>query len=326
MHQIFQDASQRCLIATSTEAEGVFYPQLPNISRRASPRTRHESIAIRDPSDRRCKSPCRSTSSTLAVPRPDPQTTLPASERGSGSWSDDSGYLIADADADACRNDVGVALPLSNQRIEDWLLTVKDAGNGDATMQSVIKDHVQRFADVDGRDYIPTSKCESPSTSAAHSNSCSAAKTCEDPLSLPTITRLTDHVPRSLNNVPTTPKHTRTSPTPDFNDVNEHDDQDGIVPLTPLSPNVCIQRGPSRHHNHYCHHASSPSPSQSLSPSFSPFPFPSPRLAAPLVGPRHPFASRAAARFKENGEGLGLGLGLGVGGVGGGKRLGEGGL
>jgi len=243
MHQIFQDASHR----PSTDA-----PARASLARSASSgKAKHDpaSTAITAinaiggaPPHRGSKSPSHSTRSTLAVLRPDPSSTLPASERGSASWSDDSGYLVANGRRNA--SDLGCS---STQRVQDWLLAVDDdddddddddADTGNAMDARETKDHgpVRRgCVDVEYHHgvCIPIDRCASPSAAS----------------------------PLRSSGVDSTTT--------------------AAVLLSPLSPNVCIERGPARHRHASCQ---SPTPH---------------RVSAPAQQQRRPLALRAARR-KEN--------------------------
>jgi hypothetical protein len=297
MRQIFQDAGRghpelHC-------SPDHLYPQLPNISRKASP------SPVRSPSQNKISSaskPCLASSDhseklSLIVAATDKTFVNHPhpSERSSGSWSDDSGYIVA---ASRVRGESFV-IPL-DERIRQWLADLSDTETEEHAqddsdeawrLASPIKQHdgcsapfllsfgtergeataLMNFRD-DRSMLIPTNW--SPSNDPFM---CDANSTCYDSTHLsslqikdtivtgsgrrPSGNETSDHTSLDLNyqkdvRIPSpregikisskryTPKP-KTNILPSQIEVLE---EDGIQ-LSPLSPNVCVERGPSRYHS-----------------------------------------------------------------------------
>lgn len=306
MHQIFEDAGRG--YTTSADAGGVSYPQLANISRKASPMnprcTQHAPPGtVSDQSAFRSDSLRRSTGSSLIGLRADLPLVhcLVVSERTSGSWSDDSGYI----NAGTCRK-TGIAVSPS-QSIENWLLNVNEAVNLVDTAENEQSTGIRQIETAKSkvssevRNRVPVDKFESLSSFAAPSYSwmeptasCLVADSTEDPFISnglvrvkpiswalnkscnnlripPAPVRLKEYVPDSCERLNfdtaisgATSKLeskavNRVTPCPTPTQVKQHHtsggspahsctEVDGGVELSPLSPNVCIERGPSRYH------------------------------------------------------------------------------
>lgn len=304
MHQIFENAARGCT-TTCADVGGVavLYPQLPNISRKASPgkheRTQHAPSSFKDESGLRADSPCRSTGSSLNDPQADLRVLqcVPVSERTSGSWSDDSGYIIADA----CRK-TGIAVSPS-RRVRDWLSSVYEAVDLTDTIEGTKGRHIRHIATAQPKvgssikDRVPVGKPASPSLSAALNYSRTEptasfllAATADDAFisdhqihinptpqsykpshttlrNTPIPHRLKEYIPeicerldfdtattRAKTHPPTTqtpcttPTHVNQNHTIHIISTYPPTQDADIVQLSPLSPNVCLERGPARHH------------------------------------------------------------------------------
>jgi hypothetical protein len=297
MRQIFEDAGRghpelHC-------SPDHLYPQLPNISRKASP------SPVRSPSQNRINSSlklCLASSDhseklSLIVAATDKTfVNHPhASERSSGSWSDDSGYIIA---ASRVRGGSFV-IPL-DERIHQWLADLSDTKT---------EEHAQNDSDEAWRLASPIKqhgRCSAPfppslntaqgeatpsmslrddrsmllPTNWSSSNDlymCDADSRCYDTAPLSSLqikdTIVTESGRRPSDNETSihtsldrkyqqemrtpspiegirmssksyTPKPD-TNMLPSQNEVLEEDD----IQLSPLSPNVCVERGPSRYHS-----------------------------------------------------------------------------
>ncbi|KAF2856617.1 hypothetical protein T440DRAFT_4302 [Plenodomus tracheiphilus IPT5] len=305
MHQIFEDAGRGH--TASAGARGVLYPQLPNISRRASPlkhkHTQDTPNVVGGESDFQPESSCRSTGSIFIGSQADPPPTyrLPVTERTSGSWSDDSGYIVADISRKS-----GILVSPS-QRIQDWLLTIDEAVGFEATAEGTEERHIQHTDTTQPRVHaevryrLPADNIESLSSSVALSYSWTeptasllAVDKANDPFVSNDLVhvRSTPWVPRNscrsirIPPVPdrfkeyvsdscerlkfdqttsktaakiksdaektVTPRKTPAPIRPQYirasGSENSDAQGDGGIELSPLSPNVCIERGPSRYH------------------------------------------------------------------------------
>ncbi|KNG47353.1 hypothetical protein TW65_05905 [Stemphylium lycopersici] len=121
MRQIFEDASLKQ--QTPQVDRGALYPQLPNVSRRASPPIEHNGYAQnqsqRSPCIRRPESLRTSASSVRPIPRRTQVSFARASEQSSESWSDDSGYFVPRS-----RHRSSTLTFAPNDRIAEWLTGV----------------------------------------------------------------------------------------------------------------------------------------------------------------------------------------------------------
>ncbi|KAH9868294.1 hypothetical protein J1614_007366 [Plenodomus biglobosus] len=306
MHQIFENAGRG--YTTSADAGGVLYPQLANISRKASPfkprcTQRAPPEIGSDLSGLRSGSLCRSTGSSLIDSRIDPPLGhhLVVSECTSGSWSDDSGYI----NAGTCRK-TGIAVSPS-QSIENWLLNVNEAVNLVDTAENEQSTCIRQIKTAKSkvspkvRNCVAVDKVASSSSFAAPSYSWTeptasrlVANSTEDPFISddlvrvkptswalkkscnhiripPAPARLKEYVPDScerLNfnkaisgatskseskavNMVTpcpTPTQVKQNHTSRGSSAHSCTEDDGGAELSPLSPNVCIERGPSRYY------------------------------------------------------------------------------
>lgn len=286
MRQIFEDASRECGAANHG---GTLYPQLPNISRRASPPAHNTNVHMNDAYSKLSDSRLGSLIQSADLPLVEPQfeqpsvTCLTLCKRTSGSWSDDSGYLIAEtyrkpgleasptARVHAWLSCVAGALqpeddarlidreeryinrygldsalsmdpfiermPFCSQKTMAEDPSLYDECHSNANRQSAKKDGPDRFyrqanPQALERDMSENCKqlyyCENTPTAVSGDRSCSTPILQTKPL--PKTGEKLDHT-------------VTTSP------VSRLGLDDGGIELSPLSPNVCVERGPSRHHS-----------------------------------------------------------------------------
>ena len=275
VRQIFDEAAT--LNTTSCHAGIALYPQLPNISRVASPPTSGQRgrNAFRHPSP----------GTTLQHPKPLPASTP---ESSSESWSDDSGYIVLDH----ARPLAGASPPA--HRIEDWLSTVTLASNetGEPSNQaetcnesclqaSFEQDDLQMAAMVDTGGNTSTNRPMSDLQTVQLKLPCDNHMPFQDPFVThlssggsstgrsaaiadysyrsSTSTRWQRHVSdickrlhfESLESATENPSAVAPSTPNPVNRIlsDPADDGHGGIELSPLSPNVCIERGPSRYHS-----------------------------------------------------------------------------
>ncbi|KAF1841508.1 uncharacterized protein K460DRAFT_419563 [Cucurbitaria berberidis CBS 394.84] len=305
MRQIFEDAGHEC--RTTRHDQGGLYPQLPNISRKASPPLFHNGSVQRAAP---CVSPdrppafsCPLTGVPLVVPQPQQsQANLSSmSERTSGSWSDDSGYFVANSRGQALTPSIS-----PEDRIYDWLLRVSRVGSN-ATEDAIVDhsdedrgSHHATQASIDVQEF--TTKPEKIDTErpAQHpgqhlqgyqlfvynqtksldpfigddndSGTCLplGSRRNQEPLCLRSSrnvpqAQVTDFYKRrdfnwsraspldsdvdrpalsTLSHIPPLHDNQNNRSTPSALRTLQDDD----LELSPLSPDVCIERGPSRYH------------------------------------------------------------------------------
>ncbi|KAH7405893.1 hypothetical protein DE146DRAFT_630593 [Phaeosphaeria sp. MPI-PUGE-AT-0046c] len=290
MRQLFEDANHGQFDLQSNPT--LLYPQLPNISRTAAPTvaklTGTDSPRLRNkphvPQNYRPESLCLSTELLSAV-APTIKTNpycLSASQCSPGSWSDDSGYIIARSrDHPQCS-----AIPLS-ERIYGWLCDLPDDGRendrlhgcrDERQLNPAVVEQIEGTYNVLGntsRNYL----FEASSTLEAQSpNIVSVARlspTLDDPvensaksgrsLITPVMAgrTLRYKIPQSMvpgnshqaysksqgESIDCSSKynHDVSKMEDDGNEANDAEEVDNQ--LSPLSPNVCIERGPSRYHS-----------------------------------------------------------------------------
>jgi hypothetical protein len=313
MRRIFQDANH-AYHERQLPCSGL-YPQLPNVSRKASPPPLR-SVGTQGPSVARSpihrpKSLCLSTRLPSAVP----QSRVPRASQESqsvasaGSWSNDSGYIITES-RERCSEST---LP-SKERIFDWIYNISDdeaesspydedhRNAGPQFGKSCIEPHGDNFSTLlercecqEGgtslslcpREQVYTMAPEDqtvindpflchgnerktiissqlgpgrPSPSFPIPNHCFSCH-------LPDICNTLDEDSHKENNQPSPevkvkstalPQH-HVESSPNYDEVLE----EGGVRLSHLSPNVCIERGPSRYHSprkpHHIENTSTPS-------------------------------------------------------------------
>ncbi|KAH7079072.1 hypothetical protein BKA63DRAFT_488745 [Paraphoma chrysanthemicola] len=287
MRQIFEDAGHEQHMSHNIPTG--LYPQLPNISRKASASPVKTEATYLDPtsfSSYRPESLCLSTNLRVGMaPYGVGQASLPhLSQRSSGSWSDDSGYIITTS-----RGVRSSFLPPLKEQIYSWL-----AGVSNPEDLAVDGDHAS--------DLTPFHMSESFTGEHEMSSSFSAAKGGEDAVTLTLRTAaimsstsvaedpflINDDIPETLSAA----SISEANPMVDDMTSNEHNvpsrlaidrigeictgrqDGDERVPqqltsytetttkpadvqvieeeevhLSPLSPNVCVERGPTRYHS-----------------------------------------------------------------------------
>lgn len=233
------------------------YPQLPNISRKAStsPSKRipiHQSTAS---TSYRPESLCLAPS----LPEADPALSdvqaslLYPSERSSGSWSDDSGYIVTSARGQRC----SFSVP-PRERIYSWLREVSDSENcvavcvaedqnGAGSMPEICVDTEDPFVSrVDERQSIDPQRHRQQFKAYQSFAPRHVSDVCkrlgldaqDDPYASPPSPAA--YTPLPKKQISAANMSTR----------NEDIDlEEGGIQLSPLSPNVCLERGPSRHHS-----------------------------------------------------------------------------
>jgi hypothetical protein len=240
MRQIFEDAGREQ--HTPQIDKGVLYPQLPNISRKASPPPEHCPSPIRRPESlcmsnasyvRRPGSFCMSTSSFRAVPQ---VTRLPVSEQSSEAWSDDSGYFIASS-----RHRTTTHAVCPRERIADWLEGVA-ACDGEG-LQYAQDDYFTSSSS--GTYKTPT---QDPFTQSSSTTTPSLfSRSHPKPFSPQSTVVIKSYPSRAI--LPRTPQRSPSK-------------EEGGISLSPLSPNVCVERGPARYHRRSnADHTGTPGPS-----------------------------------------------------------------
>jgi hypothetical protein len=249
MRQIFEDAG-RDHISPQPE-QTVLYPQLPNVSRKASPtrecnREDEHCTSISSPI-RRPESLCVSTSSFRMVQHK-PQLNSPhISEQSSESWTDDSGYFIAGS-----RNRTFSLTVPPRDRINDWLTNVSECEWKTPATENKIESQPSnhpspRSSPLRLTDNDPFSNSPELSQTPA----CDA--TVQDPFldfdSTPHTTSLFKALPSRRLPIPSHTPTTTVTIRRHYSPTKESTLEDGGIQLSPLSPNVCIERGPTRYHS-----------------------------------------------------------------------------
>ncbi|KAE8824852.1 hypothetical protein PTNB85_09616 [Pyrenophora teres f. teres] len=254
MRQIFEDAGRGN--QTQHPNRDTLYPQLPNISRKASSPPEHNATGEGQPPHHspihRPESLCMSTKSFRPVPYQLHAECTAVSEASSESWSDDSGYFIAGSRTRSSN----AAVP-PRERISNWLLNVSPSE----------PDHATEVAESE-IDSLKSSPEPLPweyhdDTLQSYTSHPNGATSQLDPFvednhklkrhSLFNSKRVLLDNPNATHSIVTirSLSHNPISPKPTILD-------DGGVELSPLSPNVCIERGPTRYHSA---HRNSPLPS-----------------------------------------------------------------
>ncbi|EUC32229.1 hypothetical protein COCCADRAFT_27234 [Bipolaris zeicola 26-R-13] len=243
MRQLFEDASHE---QQTLQPAHLPYPQLPNISAKASSslaRRGHVHCHSQQATSpvRRLESLCIST--TL-LPRPPPGFAK-TSQQSSESWSDDSGYLIPGSRSKP--NPKSIRASVLDDRIDKWLTGVSTP-NGH-----------EPYAKLPQPNTYPRPQfCQRSSSNFSEMASRSGQETIEAPLADTVTIRDVFHTHTESTIRPATPirsypratNHHASSPDPDLQ-------------LSPLSPNVCIERGPSRYHSSRNLHTTAASPTKS---------------------------------------------------------------
>jgi hypothetical protein len=272
MRQMFEDASRE-------DKERQLYQQLPNISRKLalSPVKRSVLQRMDASSSYRPESLCLATTLSVAEPSfSDAHVNLPhPSERSSGSWSDDSGYIITESRGGRC----SFSMP-PKERIYDWLSGIADSDsecdeNQGETMITTEQQRQQRlgggFEEAGGgtagvRPVFPGTETNSNDPFVSHTEEKSvgdfipSSLRSEESDDLLTPRNTLDVCKRPTQDPDRTPEspskagstlalgqQSLATPKTKLND--DAGLADGGIRLSPLSPNVCVERGPARHHS-----------------------------------------------------------------------------
>lgn len=281
MRQMFEDAGHRRHEEQGNVAT-LLYPQLPNISRKAAPspdRSPNRSGAAHQvithaSSTYRPESLCLSNKLSLAVSSAGAPhaSLLCSSERSSGSWSDDSGYIVTTRSR-GCSSTVA-----PDERIRTWLLELRDYKMDDAHEGTDEDLHPASNA------FLYQDTAVSVSNEVSIGKSGDASPHPQDPFACngnaPSLAELQgkrvatgffDRRPTRdisdvwkplnldyLNQTYTTPprqvvgtsaeSHRNAEEAKNWVHENELLEEGGVQ-LSPLSPNVCVERGPSRYHS-----------------------------------------------------------------------------
>lgn len=248
MKHIFEEASRSYCTQEDTI---VHCPQLPKIGRVTSPPPSHDlasqpSAAYVSTTDR-----TRSTLSSTVPLSTTPQKTHPPS----ASWTDDSGYLATQSHDGASTFDIS-----SQERIYDWLSKVpQNQGEGaDDNLDPFLHDDCDVGA-ISRREWQPRQESSRMPFWDNHSSGL-ALNACKrldfgqsSPMNRDADDQLVDNL--SLTSLDRMPYKEITTSSLSTCPALE----DGSIELSPLSPNVCVQRGPARHHlNRKRNNAASP--------------------------------------------------------------------
>ncbi|KAF2034358.1 hypothetical protein EK21DRAFT_85405 [Setomelanomma holmii] len=297
MRRMFEDAGRDHQVAQSPKIG--LYPQLPNISRKASALSVKQEVStvqlVNNATSYRPESLCLSTTllsntglqgeALVSLPHP--------SERSSGSWSDDSGYIIT-----VSRDRSSNTIASTNEQIYSWLANIidpddmisdRDHGLDDtACLGETTPEDDDIFGDFDSttrRVVIPTwgsqetllprgvtstddhivfdneawDLVKAPSswerkwqaqqgilrsrgdrTPRVFSNDCKR-------LTFDHI--VDDHIPSPSSGYNTPPQRLHHDQEAGVSARADQILEEGGIQLSPLSPNVCIERGPSRYHS-----------------------------------------------------------------------------
>jgi hypothetical protein len=246
------------------DGRGVLYPQLPNIPRKASPPPEHTQTPSSSPI-RRPEFLCSSAESLRDVPSEPLVHYSPVSERSSASWSDDSGYFIAGS----CTRMSTLTLP-PKERITEWLVSVStpeyETDAGEYTVRDDSCEYLQcPLPQLDSNFSTKHNECSPWSYSDVSKPLLHPQTLAQDPFiqdesnrtALPLLT--TRRAPKNFSNITPSPISPGTSPSPvitrprpspiPLRSASECSVRDeGGIQLSPLSPNVCVERGPARYH------------------------------------------------------------------------------
>ncbi|KAF2823375.1 hypothetical protein CC86DRAFT_469184 [Ophiobolus disseminans] len=289
MRQMFDDAVENF--------ESTLYPQLPNISRKtfSSPVKTQATTSSTSGLGPLSESMCLSTRLHVALSSVgETQASLPhPSERSSGSWSDDSGYIITNSRGRRC----SLSTP-PKDRIYNWLRTCDYIEEPNEYLDDLETATCPLDAMSERPQHAPPSLFDEISEADLKGDCASLSCSTYD-LTLLAESRVMENDPfmshhneghsddafrftshRWEGHVPLTPQHvshmsnqlpldglseTHTLPAkagPDTSsqphqskseqqknsDVHDAIEEGGIQ-LSPLSPNVCVERGPSRQHS-----------------------------------------------------------------------------
>jgi hypothetical protein len=276
MREIFEDAGSDH--QQQQQNPTILYPQLPNISRKAAASPANSTAVVQRSTTQaspryRPESPCPSNNCPCAVSSMcAPHVSLiHPSERSSGSWSDDSGYIVTRR----ARSGSCTVPPID--RIQTWLLELshldRDAGTmttaeeGQLAMVPFQQLNKEVTAHIGMSEEDHTRSCSSMGDPFVCDRDASSrlkglngsGTECIGYRPLRNVSNLCKPLNLGhLNQVhtPTLVKTMKTSPTNRGNArrtrewCNENEAlEEGGIPLSPLSRNVCIERGPSRYHS-----------------------------------------------------------------------------
>ena len=262
MRQIFEDASLEQ--QTPQTDRGALYPQLPNVSRRASSPTEHNGHAQNQTQRSSCvrgpESLCTSTSSVRPIPHRTQVSFTGVSEQSSESWSDDSGYFITGS-----RNRSSTLTFAPNDRIAEWLTDVstpqrdEHSANGqedydispgfcqhfpsdfgDNKSKSTKQPQTRRPVRLVDADPFLTNEYIYGELGSSLPFS-SLFGSIPDPWEIPTHPPPTNAATQPTVTIRPYPRHSPTK--------HDRTHSEGGIQLSPLSPNVCVERGPSRYHS-----------------------------------------------------------------------------
>ncbi|KAF2741421.1 hypothetical protein EJ04DRAFT_3612 [Polyplosphaeria fusca] len=260
MNQIFADSSREN--KTPQCAQNISYPPLPDISDHYEPATwiqeqNRSSEGKIINLQQGCLLPPGLAQSAASAKQP--RNALPGSLMGdsSGSWSGDSSYLTVDAGP---RTHFPVAL--TQPRVEDWLSSLSLSTNtphGDISLSDARhRDHSTDSSD--GGDFTTCHEqlsphlVDRPHFGSRSSGSSSLASQIDlsfkhDDGLLAQSEAHEDGTAAATKvcSSPETPLRTRLRQPSSIALHGEEEPDDGGIELSPLSPNVCVERGPSRY-------------------------------------------------------------------------------
>lgn len=249
MRQLFEEAGR-------VDDSPKLYPQLPNISRKASasPSRRPLGQLSTTLPSYRPESLCLATSLPIAEPSvSDAQASLlHPSERSSGSWSDDSGYIVTNSRGRRC----SFSVP-PKERIYTWLSDISDYEGSHVGVeeQPASIQGQQHQNPADSLHVLLESQVASDDPFVTHDDETTPGVPSQ--LHLPQEKTHSFHIPRHVSDVcqrlDLDLQNDTESSTPMITTKTLHSEsvhlEEGGVQLSPLSPNVCLERGPSRHHS-----------------------------------------------------------------------------
>jgi hypothetical protein len=258
MRQIFEDASREHQ-TLQHNTDDTLYPQLPNISRKASPQEhssrQYQHQPLRNSTLCRPESLCMATNSLQIVPQQAQMHRSPVSEDTSESWSDDLGYFVSGS-----LNQSSTLAVTPQERIAAWLTHVEDGadagGNENGTRCDCGESPHVGPSEVDDGDDLTSTK----SLSEQHMH-ISQTRTPIEHVPDPFLQDISSSnpflFPITGQSMPLPPRTNILPDTASTVMIRAHrpctiqrvvPDQGGIQ-LSPLSPNVCIERGPARYHS-----------------------------------------------------------------------------
>jgi hypothetical protein len=289
MRQIFGNAGRDQVELQSNPSS--LYPQLANVSRKASPppitspvkrKTRRQSIT-HDLPIYRLESLCLSTnltSNTAFMSEACAGLEQP-SERSSGSWSDDTGYIVTD---NSRIRDSSFALA-PNEPVHAWLRDLPDWEEFDVdengqTVSVTLQENSNDVGYMDDQTEFPTFLSDQKSghgslrshpISFSISDKGSVMPSRSDTHRPDTAYNMPEHgysrqmssecsqlCFNNFNEVRTPPPQVHPSTSLQYHNYlpemrkgpsNTKIIDGGDKQLSPLSPNVCVERGPARHHS-----------------------------------------------------------------------------